>query len=175
MSGPVTAYATTVPSAATFARAYPGTAGQAHLVRSDLAEFAGDFPVVAEPVLLAAELATNAVPYMRSGDPDQTFTVRATIPPGTSASVEVIDQGGAWDTDTRDDEHGRAWSSWQRSRGAGNRGVDDDEQSRVAWFRLGWPQSRTGWMRLLHFDVDHELLTVRTSERRIGTDSRHSA
>ena len=126
-------------AAVAFDRSYPGTTDQARAVRADLKEFAGGFPVVDELVLLASELVTNAVMHTRSGDAGQTFTVRATLSPGTGAAVEVIDKGGAWGTDEQDDEHGRGLAIVAAIAGAENWGITGDEQTRAVWFRLDWP------------------------------------
>ena len=81
------------PEAITFESAYPGTADQAKHVRADLARVAGDCPVLDELVLLASELATNAILHSWSGRPAGTFTVRAKLYPGHYAWVEVTDHG----------------------------------------------------------------------------------
>jgi anti-sigma regulatory factor (Ser/Thr protein kinase) len=85
-------------------------------------------------------VAANAILHSRSGHPDKTFTVRATLYPGDYAWVEVIDQGGAWTADGHDDEHGRGLAIVASVAGAGNWGIEGDTSSRVAWFRLDWPK-----------------------------------
>jgi two-component sensor histidine kinase len=131
---------TGTPQAITFERAYPGTIDQPRQVRADLADVAGECPVVDELALLASELATNAILHSRSGHPDQDFTIRATLYPGDYAWVEVIDQGGAWAQDRHDDEHGRGLAVVAAVAGGGNWGIEGDTSCRVAWFRLGWPR-----------------------------------
>jgi anti-sigma regulatory factor (Ser/Thr protein kinase) len=128
------------PQAITFERAYSGTADQSRQVRADLTGIAGQCPVVDELVLLASELAANAILHSRSGHPDRSFTVRATLYPGNYAWVEVIDQGGAWTAGEHDDEHGRGLAVVAAIAGDGNWGIDGDSASRAAWFRLDWPQ-----------------------------------
>ena len=93
-----------------------------------------------ELVLLASELAANAVLHSRSGHPGGVFTVRATLYPGDYAWVEIIDQGGAWVADRHDDEHGRGLTVVAIIAGEGNWGIEGDVSSRVAWFRLDWPR-----------------------------------
>jgi len=132
--------ATRAPRAVTFERDYPGTADEPRHVRTDLAKVADDCPFADELVLLASELATNAILHTRSGLPGWTFTVRATVYPGDYAWVEVVDQGGAWVMDEHDDEHGRGLGIVAAVAGAGNWGIDGDEAARVVWFRLGWAQ-----------------------------------
>ena len=85
------------PEAITFERDYPGTADQAQHVRADLAKVAASCPVADDLVLLASELATNAILHSRSGHPARTFAVRATLYPGDYAWVEVTDRGGSVD------------------------------------------------------------------------------
>jgi serine/threonine-protein kinase RsbW len=129
---------TSAPEAINFERSYRGTADQSHHVRADLAEIAGDCPVADELVLLASELATNAILHSRSGHPDRTFTVRATLYPGEYAWVEVVDLGGAWTKDEYDDEHGRGLGIVAAVAGDENWGVEGNAASRVVWFRLDW-------------------------------------
>jgi anti-sigma regulatory factor (Ser/Thr protein kinase) len=128
------------PEAIAFERAYPGTTSQPGQVRADLAEFAAGFPAADSLVLLASELATNAVLHSRSGHPDGEFTVRATFYLGAYAWVEVIDAGGVWTLDEHDDEHGRGLAVMGAIAGDGNWGIEGDVSSRVVWFRLDWHQ-----------------------------------
>jgi anti-sigma regulatory factor (Ser/Thr protein kinase) len=130
--------ATKAPPAIDFEHTYPGTADQAGQVRADLTEVAGDFPVTDKLVLLASELATNAVLHSKSGKPGGMFTVRVTLYAGEYAWVEVVDQGGAWVTNVHDDEHGRGLSIVATVAGGGNWGIEGNNAARVAWFRLDW-------------------------------------
>ena len=104
------------PEAITFESDYPGTADQAKHVRADLARVAVDCPVLDELVLLASELATNAILHSRSGHPAGTFTVRATLYPGDYAWVEVTDHGGTWTADGQTTSRARTGHR-RRSRG----------------------------------------------------------
>jgi serine/threonine-protein kinase RsbW len=128
------------PEAITFERAYPGTADQPRQVRADLTGIAGGCPVRDDLLLLASELAANAVLHSRSGHPGRTFTIRATLYPGDYAWIEVIDQGGPWTADGHDDERGRGLAVVAAIAGDGNWGIDGNSASRVAWFRLDWPR-----------------------------------
>jgi len=130
------------PDTVTFESDYPGTADQAKHVRADLARVAGDCPVLDELVLLASELATNAILHSRSGHPAGRFTVRATLCPGDYAWVEVTDHGGMWTADRADDEQGRGLAIVDAIAGDGNWGIDGDSSSRAAWFRLTWDRTR---------------------------------
>jgi serine/threonine-protein kinase RsbW len=112
------------PEAITFERDYPGTADQAQHVRADLAKVAASCPVADDLVLLASELATNAILHSRSGHPARTFAVRAALYPGDYAWVEVTDRGGRWTADEHDDEHGRGLAIVAAIAGDGNWGID---------------------------------------------------
>jgi serine/threonine-protein kinase RsbW len=129
---------TSAPQAVKFECAYPGTASQPRHVRADLAKVADGFPALDNLLLLASELATNAILHSRSGHPDRTFTVRAALYPGDYAWVEVIDRGGAWRADEYDDEHGRGLGIVAAVAGDDNWGIEGDDVCRVAWFRLDW-------------------------------------
>jgi anti-sigma regulatory factor (Ser/Thr protein kinase) len=131
---------TKVPEAIAFERAYPGTTSQPCEVRADLAAFAAGFPAADSLVLVASELATNAVLHSRSGHSDGEFTVRATFYLGDYAWVEVIDAGGTWTQDKHEDEHGRGLAVVAAIAGDGNWGIEGDVSCRVAWFRLDWHQ-----------------------------------
>jgi serine/threonine-protein kinase RsbW len=130
------------PDAVTFESDYPGTADQAKHVRADLAKVAGDCPVLDELVLLASELATNAILHSRSGHPTRRFTVRATLCPSHYAWVEVTDDGGTWTADRADDEQGRGLAIVAAIAGDGNWGIDGESSSRAVWFRLNWDRTR---------------------------------
>jgi anti-sigma regulatory factor (Ser/Thr protein kinase) len=137
------------PEAITFERDYPGTADQAQHVRADLAKVAASCPVADDLVLLASELATNAILHSRSGHPARTFAVRTTLYPGDYARVEVTDQGGCWTADEHD-EHGRGLTIVAAIAGDGNWGIDGDAASRTTWFRLNWhqnPEERASFVR----------------------------
>jgi len=125
-----------------FERPYPGTAFSVRRVRADLSSLVDGYPVADDLILLASELATNAILHSRSGHPDRTFTVRATLYPGDYTWVEVVDQGGVWTADTYDDEHGRGLGIVAAVAGDGNWGIDGDERCRTVWFRLDWPDTR---------------------------------
>jgi hypothetical protein len=127
---------TKAPEAITFERAYPGTIDQPRQVRADLAKIADGFPEIDNLLLLASELATNAILRIQSGHPDREFTVRATFYRDDYAWVEVIDVGGAWTRDKHDDEHGRGLAVVAAIAGADNWGIEGDVSARVMWFRL---------------------------------------
>lgn len=124
-----------------FEHSYPGTAFSVRRVRADLAAIVEGYPVAEDLVLLASELATNAILHSRSGHPGRTFTVQVTLYPGDYAWVEVEDQGGAWAEDEYDGESGRGLRIVSAIAGDSNWGVDGDERRRAVWFRLDWPDT----------------------------------
>jgi anti-sigma regulatory factor (Ser/Thr protein kinase) len=129
------------PEKITFERDYRGTIDQAQHVRADLAKVAANCPVLDDLVLLASELATNAILHSQSGYPGRTFTVQVTLYPDDYAWVEVIDRGGRWMVDEVDDEHGRGLAIVAAVAGDGNWGIDNTATAdRAAWFRLDWHQ-----------------------------------
>lgn len=132
--------ASKAPEAVTFERSYPGTVDQPRRMRADLADVASQCQIRDELVLLASELAANAIQHSRSGWPGGTFTVEVTLYPGQYAWVEVVDQGGAWAAGSAGDERGRGLAIVAAVAGDGNWGIDGGEASRVAWFRLDWNQ-----------------------------------
>ena len=127
--------------ATVFERPYPGTAFSVRRVRADLDLLVDGYPFTDDLILLASELAANAILHSRSGHPGRTFTVRATLYPGDYAWVEVEDQGGTWTENEHDDERGRGLRIVSAIAGDGNWGVDGDERRRAVWFRLDWPDA----------------------------------
>jgi anti-sigma regulatory factor (Ser/Thr protein kinase) len=126
------------PDTTTFERSYPGTVFYVRRVRADLAPLVERYPFADDLVLLASELAANAIIHTRSHEPDGEITVRAQIRPG-DAWVEIVDQGGPWIAHEHDDDRPHGLDIVARLAGDGNWGIDGDDACRVAWFRLDWP------------------------------------
>jgi anti-sigma regulatory factor (Ser/Thr protein kinase) len=126
------------PGTRLFDRSYAGEASQVGLVRSDLAAFAAGCPVLDDLVLMASELAANAVQHSRSGEPGGRFTVQAGA--GGHAWLEVEDQGGPWSAWDLDSEHGRGLSIVAALAGDGNWGVDNGHTDgpHTVWACLKW-------------------------------------
>lgn len=80
----------------TWERIYPGRADQASQMRTALRAFLADSPAADDAVLLASELATNAIAHSASGQPGGTFTVHVHIHPGGCIHAQVEDQGSTW-------------------------------------------------------------------------------
>lgn len=130
------------PDATSFHRTYPGTPDQIRHVREHLAAFTKGCPFADDLVLIASELAANAVLHSQSGKQDGTFTVRAEVRIGDFAWLEVEDQGGLWAGQQASDENGRGLAIVAALAGEGNWVIDDGEEpgSRVAWVWLNWHQ-----------------------------------
>ena len=85
---------TAEPAAATRNTAtYPGRADQVHHVRRAIASYLAECPAADDAVLIASELASNAILFSRSRT--EYFTVRAELHPD-HIRIEVEDLGGPW-------------------------------------------------------------------------------
>jgi anti-sigma regulatory factor (Ser/Thr protein kinase) len=98
----MTGQATTHPAAdttgapgrpASYQQDFPGRADQLSQVRHEIAAYLEDCPVTDAVVLIADELAANAIMHTQSRG--STFTVRCHASPG-QARIEVEDLGGPW-------------------------------------------------------------------------------
>ena len=72
---------------------YPGRADQVHHVRRAIARHLAGCPAADEAVLIASELAANAILHSRSRT--EHFTVRAELHP-SHVQIETEDLGGPW-------------------------------------------------------------------------------
>lgn len=81
----------------TWERSYPGRAEQARHMRAALRAFLAGCPTADDAILLASELAANAIAHSASGDPGGTYTVRAHVRDGAYVHAQVEDQGSTWD------------------------------------------------------------------------------
>ena len=85
---------TAQPAAATrHAATYPGRADQLHHVRSAVASHLAECATADDAVLIASELAANAILHSRSRA--GRFTVRTELHPG-HVRIEAEDFGGPW-------------------------------------------------------------------------------
>jgi two-component sensor histidine kinase len=64
-------------------------------MRTALRAFLTGCPAAADAILLASELATNAITHSASGQPGGTFTIRAHIHDG-AIHAQIEDQGSTW-------------------------------------------------------------------------------
>jgi serine/threonine-protein kinase RsbW len=123
-----------------FAYAYPGRPEQVRHVRADLGAILNGCPIADETILVASELAANAVTHSSSRQPGGRFIVRAEISPDDYAWVEIEDQGGIWAGHHPRDGRPHGLDIVQTIAGDDNWGVDGDAAlGRVAWARLDWP------------------------------------
>lgn len=123
-----------------FGHAYPGRPAQVRRVRADLRVILGGCPVADETILVASELAANAVTHSSSRQEGGRFIVRAEVRPGVCVRVEVEDQGDAWAGHHPRDGRPHGLDIVQAIAGDGNWGIDGDAAAgHVAWARLDWP------------------------------------
>jgi serine/threonine-protein kinase RsbW len=124
----------------TVTHSYPGQRGQIRLVRATLALLLDGCPLVADAILIASELAANAVVHSNSAAPGGSFTVRAEVCPGAYVRIEVDDQGGQWAPRGYELDRPHGLDLIDALAGTGNWGIHGDaERGRTAWARLDWP------------------------------------
>jgi anti-sigma regulatory factor (Ser/Thr protein kinase) len=124
----------------TVTRSYPGQRGQIRLVRAALALLLDGCPLVADVILIASELAANAVVHSNSAAPGGSFTVRAEVCPGAYVRIEVDDQGGQWAPRGYELDRPHGLDLIDALAGTGNWGIHGDaERGRTARARLDWP------------------------------------
>ena len=128
---------TAEPAAATrHSGTYPGRADQVHHVRRAIARHLAGCPAADDAVLIASELAANAI--VHSASRGQLFTVRAEVFPGY-VWVEAEDLGGPWHRRQADDRpHGL--DVVEALTGPHGWGVETTTGGgRVVWARLDLP------------------------------------
>jgi anti-sigma regulatory factor (Ser/Thr protein kinase) len=136
----MTARAVNAADRRTLTHSYPGLRRQISLVRATLALLLEDCPLVGDVLLIASELATNAVVHSNSAAPGGQFTVRAEACPGQYVRIEVEDQGGPWTPHDHEDRRPHGLDLINALAGTGNWGIHGDaEHGRTAWARLDWP------------------------------------
>ena len=84
---------TTTTATTCYAGTFPGRADQLSQVRREIAAYLAGCPVADDLILIAGELAANAILHTQSRG--RTFHVRCQLAPGT-ARIEVEDLGGPW-------------------------------------------------------------------------------
>jgi two-component sensor histidine kinase len=125
---------TAEPAAATrYACTYPGHADQVRHVRRAVASHLAGCPVANDAVLIASELASNAILHSRSRT--EQFTIRAEMHPD-HVLIEAEDLGGPWRRRTSDGRpHGL--TVVEALTGPDGWGVKTTSESgRVVWARL---------------------------------------
>ena len=137
---PGTVQSSKPPGLRSFGRAYPGRPEQVQRVRADLGALLNRCPLADEAILVASELAANAVTHSSSRQPGGRFIVRGVMCPGDYVRVEVEDQGDTWAGHHPRDGRPHGLDIVQAIAGDGNWGIDGDAAlGRVAWARLDWP------------------------------------
>ena len=121
--------------ATSYQRTFPGRAEEAARVRREIAGYLNGCPVTDDMVLIADELAANAILHTHSRG--STFQIRCQLTPG-AARIEVEDMGGPWRQRTPDDRpHGL--DLVQALTGAGGWGTQaTGTGGRITWARLSW-------------------------------------
>jgi anti-sigma regulatory factor (Ser/Thr protein kinase) len=109
---------------------FPAVPDQVSEARRFVGRAADGHPAADDVITCVSEMATNATLHSRSREPGGHFTVRADLSEDR-IRVEVRDQGGEWDPDTRSD-------------GLGGRGLVIVEQLARDWGIAG--SSDAGWV-----------------------------
>lgn len=129
-------------TAAWYQRTFHGRPDQVGRVRREIAAHLKDCPAATDAVLIASELAANAVTH--SASRDEFFTVRCEAYPDY-VWVEVEDLGGEWHCKLPDDRpHGL--DIVNALAGSDNWGTETtSDGDRILWARLDLP--RKDWAR----------------------------
>lgn len=128
-------------TATTWEQTYPATPDQARHLRAALSTLLARCPLADDVILLASELAANAITHSASSRPGGTFTIRLAHHPGDHIHAEVTDQGSSWDGDltaTAGSPHGLHLLHALATRC----GTTASAGSRTVWFRLDYPACR---------------------------------
>jgi hypothetical protein len=118
-----------------YQRTYPGRADQVSQVRREIARHLSGRPAAEDAVLIASELAANAIIHTQSRG--STFTIRCHASPG-QVRIEVEDLGGPWRPRQGGDRpHGL--DIVQALTGPGQWGTQPSGTGgRIVWARLTW-------------------------------------
>jgi two-component sensor histidine kinase len=124
------------PTAAAYRGTFGGRADEAARVRREMTSFLGDCPATDDIVLIAHELAANAIIHSRSRG--TSFAVRCQLS-SRAVRIEVQDMGGPWRPRTPGDRpHGLdIVQALTGPDGWGTTRTSDD--ARVVWATLQWP------------------------------------
>jgi hypothetical protein len=125
---------TAAEAARSYQRTFPGRPDQVRRVRHELACYLAGCPAADDAILIASELATNAI--VHSASRGQFFTIRCQASPG-HLRIEVEDLGGPWQPHPSSDRpHGLDIIAALTTVGAS--GINGDRTGRTAWARLTW-------------------------------------
>jgi anti-sigma regulatory factor (Ser/Thr protein kinase) len=115
---------------------YPGRADQVRHVRHDVARHLGECPVADEVMLIASELAANAVLHSRSRGGH--FTIRVKLY-GDYVRLECQDAGGAWPARRRTADRPHGLDIVEALTGPDHWGTErTPDDTRVVWATLEW-------------------------------------
>jgi len=120
-------------------RAFPGQAEQMSQVRRFLACVLDGCPAAGTVILLANEVATNAVQYGTGTGDDGRIMVWVSVRKGESVRIAVRDEGGPWagqDRTYRTPEHGNGLFMVDAE--AEEWGMVRNARGRTVWFRCAW-------------------------------------
>ncbi len=120
-----------------YQQTFPGRPDQVARVRREVAAHLDGCPAASDAVLIASELAANAVTHSASAG--QFFTIRCEAYPGNYIWIECEDLGGEWHCKPADDRpHGL--DIIEALAGPDNWGTETtSDGNRVVWARLGLP------------------------------------
>ncbi len=120
-----------------YQRTFHGRADQVARVRHEIAAHLDGCPATADAILIASELAANAI--VHSGSVGEFFTIRAEAHPD-HVRIECEDLGGKWHPRPADDRpHGL--DIIEALAGPGNWGTQaTSDGGRIVWARLGLPR-----------------------------------
>ena len=125
-----------------YQRTFHGRADQLARVRREITAHLDGCPAASDAVLIASELAANAVTHSASAG--EFFTIRCQAYPGSYIWIECEDLGGKWHPKPGDDRpHGL--DIIEALTGPGNWGTETtSDGDRVVWARLDLPPEGTG-------------------------------
>jgi serine/threonine-protein kinase RsbW len=117
---------------------YPGRADQLTHMRAVIAKELAACPVADEAILVASEIAANAIMHTRSGAPSGEFTVRVWADVSAPyVTIQVQDQGGTWRMKPRgDDDRPHGFDLLDGLCGPEGWGIQTQPPGRIVWARL---------------------------------------
>jgi anti-sigma regulatory factor (Ser/Thr protein kinase) len=125
-----------VQAANSYAGTFPGQAEEAARVRREIAAYLGNCPVTQDMILIASELAANAILHTRSRG--STFRVRCALS-ARAARIEVEDLGGPWRQRRNPGDRPHGLGIVQALTGPGQWGTQHaGTGGRIVWARLTW-------------------------------------
>jgi serine/threonine-protein kinase RsbW len=127
---------TAAQAATSYASTFPGQAEETARVRREIAAYLDDCPVTQDLVLIASELATNAILHTRSRG--SIFRVRCQLSSRT-ARIEVEDLGGPWRQRRNPGDRPHGLDIIQALTGQGQWGTQPTGTGgRIVWAQLTW-------------------------------------